>query len=342
MQPTTWQPTSSIENLKLRAKLLAQIRSFFAALHVLEVETPLLSHGTITDPNIHSFEINCSRRSLACENKLYLQTSPEFCMKRLLAAGSGSIYQICKAFRNEESGKLHNPEFTILEWYRVGFNHFQLMDEIDEFLRYLTNNYAQASGFAFGYAGLKKACGYNLFKRADRLTYQEAFLKYLQIDPLTASITDLKNCGKKFNITITADLTYDEWLNLLISHLIEPHLIQPTFIYDFPASQAALARLNPDNPKVAERFELYINGMEIANGFHELSDTNEQRHRFLHDLEKRQHLNLPTIPLDENFLAALSLLPDCSGVALGIDRLLMVIAGSKCIDETLAFPFAKA
>ncbi len=312
---SSWRPTATVAALKARAQLLSKIRKFFAAREVLEVETPLLSHSTITDPNIHSFltKYNLGNNS----TDLYLQTSPEFAMKRLLASSSGSIYQICKAFRHEDHGKQHNPEFTILEWYRIDFDHNDLMQEMDEFLQYTINT-----------------------KPAEKISYCELFKQYLGLCPLDSSIKTLQQCARKHSLNIIPNLTYDDWLNLLLTHVIEPHLgiDQPTFIYDYPASQAALARINPDNSKVAERFEVYINGVELANGFHELADSQEQRQRFMADLEHRHELNLPTMPLDENFLAALDELPNCAGVALGIDRLHMIQHQSNSIEEVLAFP----
>ncbi|MCK4608677.1 MAG: EF-P lysine aminoacylase GenX [Gammaproteobacteria bacterium] len=297
--------------LKSRAELLAKIRQFFVEREVLEVETPLLGASTIPDPNIHSFT------SQYFNSALYLQTSPEFAMKRLLAAGSGSIYQICKAFRNEDCGKQHNPEFTMLEWYRVGFDHHQLMDEMDALLRYVLGG-----------------------TPAERLTYAAMFEKFLQLDPHAASLAELQNCAVMHGINKVDNLERDDWLNLLLTHLIEPHLgkERPTFIYDYPASQAALAQINNG---VAERFEVYIDGLELANGFHELGDAKEQRARFEADLAKRRALNSPEIPLDEEFLAALaSGFPACAGVALGIDRLLMVLLNTRDLKDVLFISLA--
>jgi lysyl-tRNA synthetase class 2 len=314
-----WRPTATIDAMRLRAELLKKIRNFFTQRNVLEVDTPLMSHGTITDPNIFSF----TTKYLGTKTEtLYLQTSPEFAMKRLLAAGSGSIYQICKAFRNEESGKLHNPEFTILEWYRLDFDHHNLMQEMDEFLQYTASA-----------------------KSAEKMSYTEAFKKYLNIDPIDSSVQELSKCAAQNGLNAIKDLEHDGWLNILMSTFIEPHLgqEQPTFVYDYPASQAALARISKTNPKVAERFEVYIKGVELANGFHELANSTEQRQRFLNDLEKRKKLNIPTVAIDENFLAALaSDFPNCAGVALGIDRLLMIIANANNIDDVIAFPVERA
>lgn len=298
-------------NINLRAKILAKIRSFFAARSVTEVETPLLSHSTNPAPHLNSF----------CLGDLYLQTSPEFAMKRLLARGSGDIYQVCKAFRADEIGRIHNPEFTILEWYRIGFDHHKLMDEMDEFLKLTINT-----------------------NKSQRFTYQEIFTEVLKINPHIATTEELKMVAQSSDLAVSnlPDDT-DSWLQLLFTHLIEPKLGQefPVFIYDFPVSQAMLARVRDEQPKVASRFEVYFKGVELANGFHELSDATEQRKRFLHDLAERQKLNLPPIPLDENFLLALPNLPDCSGVAVGIDRLLLLAAGAASLSEILCCPFSE-
>ena len=307
-------------NLHFRAEILKKIRTFFDERGILEVETPLLSKSTITDPNLHSIEAFYTEPGSKTNTKLYLQTSPEFAMKRLLAAGSGSIYQICKAFRNEECGKFHNPEFTMLEWYHVGFNHHDLMDEMDSFLNWTINA-----------------------DKAERLSYLNVFQKFLNINPHTASLDNLKNCAVKNNLELSSSLEKEQdrdvWLNLLLTNLIEPYLgnnNQPTFIYDYPATQAALAQIRNDDIKIAERFEVYINGIEIANGFHELKNANEQRLRFEKDLETRKKLGLPTVPIDENLLTALEYgLPDCAGVALGIDRLLMIALNANSINEVI-------
>jgi elongation factor P--(R)-beta-lysine ligase len=321
LKNSSWQPTAAIENIRLRAEILAKIRAFFSTRNILEVETPLLSHSTITDPNIHSFISHYNLTGSNAQEILYLQTSPEFAMKRLIAAGSGSIFQICKAFRNEEQGNLHNPEFTILEWYHLNFDHHDLMNEMDEFLVYVINS-----------------------KRAEKLTYQEAFIKYLQIDPLANDTFELRKCALNKGLNDIANLDKDGWLNILFAEFIEPNLgiTTPTFIYNYPASQAALAQINHSDPRVANRFEVFINGIELANGFHELANSNEQRQRFEKDLHRRQKLNLPSIPLDNNFLASLDYFPNCAGVALGIDRLLMIISKAKNIEEVIAFPVSNS
>ncbi|MEM7356633.1 MAG: EF-P lysine aminoacylase EpmA, partial [Acidobacteriota bacterium] len=249
-----------------RAGLLADLRCFFAERGVLEVETPLLAAGTITDPHLAS--LSCEIAAGAAP-RLYLQTSPEFAMKRLLAAGSGAIFQICKAFRDGEAGSRHNPEFTLLEWYRPGFDHHRLMDEMDELL-----------GAILG------------LPAAERLTYAEAFERHAGLDPHRAPLVDLRAVAGSRGIEIVgaAPDDRDGWLHLLMSHLVEPELgrRRPTFLHDFPASQAALARVREGDPPLAERFEVYSEGVELANGFHELRDAGEQRRRFAADLEQRR------------------------------------------------------
>lgn len=316
-----WQPSSSIQNLRQRAMLLQKIRQFFATRDILEVETPLLCHTSVTDPYIESMGVDLSCPSIKAR-KYYLQTSPEYAMKRLLAAGSGPIYQICKAFRQEELGTLHNPEFTILEWYRPGFTHHQLMDEMDTLLQEIL-----------------------LAKTAQRYSYRELFLTFLKFDPEQTSLAELKNFASQHEIYTTHELSQNDWLMLLMSKIIEPQLgwNQPCFIYDFPPSQAALARIIEMPSPVASRFEVYINGIELANGFHELTDSNEQRKRFEKNNLLRKNLNLKEILLDEYLLAALQHgLPDCAGVALGLDRLMMIALNSKHIAEVLSFDISRA
>ena len=312
-----WKPSASLEYLKYRAWLLAKIREFFAERKVLEVETPLMCSTTIPDPAISSITTNFNLVSKS--KKFYLQTSPEFAMKRLLAAGSGSIYQICKAFRNDELGRWHNPEFTLLEWYRVDFDLKQLMQEVDMLLQTIVN----APPLCY-------------------LTYTELFQKFFEIDPLQASISDLQKLAEQHQITVCWEASttdYDTWLQLLLSHVIEPQLghERPVAIYEFPASQAALSRLSADK-KLAQRFEIYWRGIELANGFHELTDAGEQAARFQQDLSKRHALKLDDIPIDNHLLAALkSGLPDCSGVALGVDRLIMLAVQCEHLNQVLSF-----
>ncbi len=318
MQPR-WQPTADLDILRTRAAIIDNIRAFFKQRNVLEVETPLLSHATVTDPHIHSFATFLAHPGGRQASKLYLQTSPEFAMKRLLAAGIGSIYQICKAFRNEESGRLHNPEFTMLEWYRPLFDHHQLMDEMDEFLSCILQT-----------------------SKAKRLSYRQLFLDYLNIDPHQATVLELKQIGEMFGLAISAPIfDRDTWLQLLMSHLIEPKLTgeQPIFVYDFPKSQAALARIRDEEPPVAERFEVFVNGLEIANGYHELIDANEQRKRFRQDLQQRTKLQSEEVVQDERLLLALANgFPNCAGVAVGVDRLIMLAVEKNYLAEVIAFP----
>jgi lysyl-tRNA synthetase class 2 len=317
-EKTDWRPTASIETLRLRAKVLAQIRSFFAARGVLEVETPLLAGAPVTD--LHLQALSCRYRGPGADEgrELFLQTSPEFAMKRLLAAGSGPIFQICKAVRNGETGSRHNPEFTILEWYRPGWDHHRLMDEIDGLLRDVLDT-----------------------RSGERLTYAEAFERYASIDPHSTSDEALRKRVEALGVDSTDGLRRDDLLDLILTHVIEPKLghCQPTLIHDYPASQAALARIRPGNPPLAERFEVFAEGLELANGYHELNDADQQRRRFEADLEAKRKAGFPEVPIDEHLLAALEHgLPDCAGVALGVDRLLMLIAGTRDISDVLAFP----
>jgi len=320
------QITTTKKNLQFRAEILAQIRAFFAVRNVLEVETPILSPSTNPAPHLNNFVITTH------QPHLYLQTSPEFAMKRLLADDCGDIYQICKAFRADERGKLHSEEFTILEWYRVNFDHHKLMNEVDDLLQATLNT-----------------------SKAERITYRDLFLQYLKLDPFSSTETIKKTAllrGLDDNLTKDRDT----WLQLLLTHFIEPHLGQkrPIFVYDFPATQAMLAKISPiiascPHPHeteechnvtawhCAERFEVYFKGVELANGFHELNDAREQRQRFEHELEIRAQLGLPPIPLDEDFLSTLDNLPPCAGVALGVDRLMMLAAKAHSLPEISVF-----
>lgn len=318
-----WQPTASNDILKKRAAILKTIRAFFSEREILEVETPLLSHATVTDPYILSIPA-IFKKFGADEKIVYLQTSPEYAMKRLLAAELGSIYQISKAFRQGEIGQFHNPEFTMMEWYRTGFDHIALMDEMDELLNLI----------------LKKG-------RADRLSYAALFEKYFDINPHTVTTSQLITAVEQHGVYL-AKPTHDRdtLLNLLLTHCIEPNLgkDKPVFIYDFPATQAALAKIRHDeNPPVASRFEVYFKGVELANGFHELQNVEEQRERFEMNIRHRAAENLPEVPLDERFLQALQNgLPDCAGVALGVDRLMMLALGCESIQEVISFAFERA
>lgn len=300
-----WAPSMNLPTARTRAEILKRTRDFFAARNILEVETPVLCHSSTTDPMIDS---------IRAEDARYLQTSPEFCMKRLLAAGFGPIYQLCKAFRREESGRYHNPEFTILEWYRPGFSHHHLMDEMDDFLQLTLQT-----------------------KPSERITYQALFEIHCKLNPLTASTDDLKAFAQKNDIHLHGNADHDTWLHLIMSHIIEPTLgaDKPLFIYDYPKSQAALAKINGD---VAERFEVYYQGIELANGFHELTDASEQRARFEKENQQRKEINKETIPLDHALLDALkSGIPDCAGVALGFDRLVMLATKQTQIQHVITF-----
>jgi len=254
----------------------------------------------------------------------FLQTSPESAMKRLLAAGSGPIYQMTKAFRDGESGRKHNPEFTMLEWYRPGFDHHALMVEIDELLAALLDT-----------------------SPGERLTYREAFLRHAGLDPFQATPAELRRCALDHGCGDVPGMGDDRdgWLSLLVGTVVEPCLGhgRPSYVLDYPASQASLARIRQGSPPVAERFELYVGGVELANGYHELTDAAEQRRRYRVDIELRSSMGRAAVPPDEHLLAALEDgLPACAGVALGVDRLVMVAAGATAIDEVLAFPVERA
>lgn len=313
-----WQPTSSLINIHARAKMLSQIRQFFAERQVLEVETPLLSQHTVTDLYIESFKTTYKNNNR--HQTYYLQTSPEYAMKRLLAAGSGSIFQICKAFRNGERGQQHNPEFSMLEWYRVGFNHHDLMNEMDELLQILMNA-----------------------PKAERISYKDLFISTLNIDPHACDLQQLQDLIKQHKINITTSINdKDTLLQLLLTHYIEPTLgLQaPLFLYNFPASQAALAKIHNG---VAERFEVYIEGVELANGFYELTNPAEQLDRFQTEQAQRNHSNDNSLMIDERLIAALEHgLPDCAGVALGLDRLLMLLTKANMIKDVLSFAWEEA
>ncbi len=326
---SSWRPSATLETLRLRARLLAQLRVFFAARDVLEVETPVLSRTTGTELHLHSFTTRYSGPSAPPDGRLYLHTSPEYPMKRLLAAGSGSIYQIVRVFRDGEAGRRHNPEFTLLEWYRTGIDHLQLMAEVEVLVLGVLQERLS-------------------LRETQRLSYREAFQCHAGIDPHTADATALAACARRHGITVPPDMACADralWLDLLMTHVVEAQLGRDClcFVYDYPADQASLARVRPGVPALAERFELYVQGMELANGFHELANSDEQRRRFEQDNYVRMARGLPVLPIDEQLLAALAHgLPECSGVALGLDRLLMLIAGVSAIQDVIAFPIDRA
>lgn len=308
LERNSWQPTASIKALKKRAEIIKKIRAFFYERHVFEVETPLMGKHTITDPFIQGIPAQFSGKTY------YLQTSPEYFMKRLLVAGSGDIFQLNKCFRDDEVGRLHNPEFTMLEWYRLGFDHHQMMDDVEDLLELILH-----------------------FEPAKRHTYQEIFKKILNLDPLSASLNELTAAASHIDCPDLGD-DRDAWLQILFTECIEPQLKNVNFIYDFPASQASLARLSAEDPRVAHRFELYINGIELGNGFYELTDAVQQHARFNNDNRIREHYNLPKRAIDTEFLSALAHgLPDCSGVALGIDRLIMIALNQEQLSDVLTF-----
>jgi lysyl-tRNA synthetase class 2 len=329
MQPSEpdWRPSASLELLQLRATLLARVRAFFSKHAVLEVDTPALSRAASTDPALLSFQTRYHGPGAAAGATLYLHTSPEFPMKRLLAAGSGSIYQVCKVFRDGECGGRHNPEFTLLEWYRTGFDHLDLMDEVERLL-------------------VEVLAGIAPVETVHHWTYRELLRELAGVDPFATTVAELRVLlASAHGITpvgMPDDL--DTWLDLVMTHVIEPLLgAGLVFVRDYPASQAALARLRPGNPPVAARFEVYLNGVELANGFHELADAVEQQQRFELEAARCRDSGVPAVPMDRKLLDALAAgLPDCAGVALGVDRLLLVASGAGCLQDVLAFSLDSA
>ncbi|MFO1401926.1 MAG: EF-P lysine aminoacylase EpmA [Steroidobacteraceae bacterium] len=313
-----WRPGASRERLELRAARLAAARAFFAGRGVLEVDTPVLVRRAVTDPHLHSAQVQLP----GCAEPLYLHTSPEYAMKRLLAAGSGDIYQICHVVRGEERGRRHNAEFTLIEWYRLGAGIDALMDEVEELVRLLAAPAAAAP--------------------ARRLSYQQAFTAALGIDPLAAAEAELRAAAARHGCDAGAVPAgeRDALLDLLMGMVVGPALGRgaPCFVHRYPASQAALARLDPADARVALRFELYLEGLELANGFVELTDAAEQGARFEADRRARLLRGLPAPPADERLLAALAAgLPQCAGVAVGFDRLLMLACGASDIGGVMAF-----
>jgi lysyl-tRNA synthetase class 2 len=302
--------------------MLAQVREFFAARGVLEVETPVLSAAAVSDPQIESL----ATRVAGLRQPLFLATSPEFPMKRLLAAGSGDIYQVCKVFRDAERGRWHNPEFTLLEWYRLGFDEAALMSEVEALAAVLL---------------APERC----LPRAERLTYADALRRHAGVEAHTDPDSALQRAAAGFGVACGTELDRDARLDLLMGLVVGPQLgrERPCFIYDYPASQGSLARLKPGQPPVAARFEFYVDGIELANGFHELADAAEQRLRFDHDLGLRRARGQIETPLDERLLAALrSGLPDCAGVALGFDRLVAIAVGAVRVSQAMAFAIDNA
>jgi lysyl-tRNA synthetase class 2 len=303
--------------------VLASVRRFFDERGVIEVETPVMGAATVTDPMLAPIAVDSRGLEGSLASRFWLQTSPEYPMKRLLTAGSGAIYQIARVFRRGERGPLHNPEFSLLEWYRPGFGYADLIDEIGELLALVLPQ-----------------------RPVVVQSYAQLFVEQLGIDPLIASDLELRAVADRHGVDVPAGLDFDAMLDLLMGTLIAPRLGRDCwfFVSHFPASQAALARLSPDDERTAERFECFIDGIEVANGFRELVDAAEQRRRFEADRTRRRERGEPEPPeADERLLAALEAgMPECSGVALGLDRLLMIALGAQAIDEVIAFPVERA
>lgn len=316
---------AKVEVLRLRAALNAMVRLFFAERDVLEVETPILSQAGNTDPNIESFTTTFSGHVDAGSRVRWLRTSAEFPLKRLLAEGIGDCYELGRVFRNGEAGGRHNPEFTMLEWYRVGWDHVQLIEEAVALVRR-----------ALALVG----------REAEVLscTYRELFQQALALDPFTAGEDQLQGALAGIEID-AAGLGRDDWLDLLLTHRIQPDFPERriTVVRDWPSSQCALARIRPGDPPVAERFELYLGQLELANGYHELIDAAEQHGRFMCDLQTRQARATSLPPVDERLITAMAAgMPPCAGVAVGLDRLLMGMIGTSRVADVLALDFARA
>jgi lysyl-tRNA synthetase class 2 len=320
-------PTATLANLKLRARLLRRIREFFDGRGFLEVETPVLSADTVVDRHLDPLPVTLldDPREPAVGRTLWMQTSPEFGMKRLLAAGATAIYQIAHVFRGGERGAWHNPEFTMVEWYRAG-------DGMPEGIQLLADFTDQLLGMG----------------AAERISYRQAFLSHVELDPLTATGPQLAEVARRRGLAIPPGLDVadrDAWLDLLLVECIQPHLGRgrPTIVYDYPASQAALARVRDEDPPVAERFELFVRGVELANGYHELLDPDLLRMRNSRSNQLRRADGKYTLPEDSRLLAAMRHgLPPCAGVALGFDRLVMLAAGAADIAQVIAFPIERA
>ncbi|MEE8528944.1 MAG: EF-P lysine aminoacylase EpmA [Gammaproteobacteria bacterium] len=320
-----WRPVASLQTLRLRARLLQEIRQYFRRTGALEVETPLLVSTPVSDLHIDSFAI---ASHAADEHPGFLHTSPEYHMKRLLASGIGDIYQICKVFRVGESGRLHNPEFTLVEWYRLATDHLGLLDDVDALLRRLFSGRIE-------------------LEVPSRMSYRDAFRNRTGLDPFAADTQELRNCAATFNAEPegSGDLARADWLDLVFAAAVASGFSTDrlTYIYDYPVELAALARIRLDPAPAAERFEVFLGNVELGNGFHELTDVSEQRDRFERDRTARRERRRPTGHIDELFLDALHAgLPDCSGVALGLDRVLLLAGGTIDVAHTLAFPTARA
>ncbi|BES70659.1 elongation factor P--(R)-beta-lysine ligase [Marinobacter nanhaiticus D15-8W] len=324
-QEPGWRPTAALAAQRERAALLAYLRQFFEARDVLEVETPLLARRGVSDLHLDCVPAELAAVSGYAGGRVYLQTSPEYHMKRLLAAGSGAIYQVFRAFRDGERGRRHNPEFSLLEWYRPGFDDQALMDEVSDLV-----------------------CGWLRIPAPERMTYRQAFLQHAGLDPFSISLEALRRqVGEQAgDPAFAGKLDRDGCLDFILTHTIEPAFESrpAVFIHDYPASQAALARTREAaGHPVAHRFELYLYGVELCNGYWELTDAEEQRRRFEQDNALRRLHGKPEMPADERLLEALaSGMPDCAGVALGLDRLLMCRLGTRDIQDVIAFPIERA
>lgn len=322
--PTIEPPAARFAALRARAELNALIRTFFAGRGVLEVETPMLSAAGNSDPNIQSFTTRFHGHRDAGPAPRWLRTSPEYPLKRLLAAGLGDCYELGRVFRDGEAGARHNPEFTLLEWYRLGFDHRRLMGEVAELV-----------GAAMASVGKQLTVA--------RISYRDWFWQAFALDPHQANSDQLAGLLDGIRID-PGGLGRDDWLDLVLSHRLQA--ANPAerllLVHDYPASQCALARIRPGSPPVAERFEAFLGPLELANGYHELKDADEQAARFDRDLQARRDRGLDAVTIDRRLLAALPQLPDCAGVALGVDRLLAAMTGQADIRRLLAFDFAQA
>lgn len=318
-----WKPSATLADLQLRARVLSATREFFKQRKILEVETPVLSHNGNPDPNIQSFVT-------AGKGRMYLRTSPEFPLKRLLAAGYGDCYELGKVFRKAESGQFHNPEFSMLEWYRAGWSWRELAVEVIELIHFLAVKIDRP---------LLQQWPQNW------VSYQELFTTTTQLDPLSASLAEFLALAKKFQLHSPTNMQRNEWLDFIMSMIIQPGLPPDgiTIIHDFPANQAALAMLNPNNRGTALRFEIYLGQQELANGYQELTNAEELEKRFRLDNRERILQNLPEVSLDQHLIAAQRQgLPECAGVALGFDRLLMTLTGCNQIANCISFDSSRA
>ncbi|QDU35900.1 Elongation factor P--(R)-beta-lysine ligase [Maioricimonas rarisocia] len=327
-------PSADLVTLRRRAILTQAVRTFFDRHGYWEVETPLLSRDICVDAWIDPFCLQGDG-----DGTLYLQTSPEFAMKRLLAAGADAIWQLTRSFRRGETGQYHNPEFAMLEWYRVGDDHHAQMTFVEALVRHVAT---QAVEFGAEAAPLSR-----LTEPIRRLRYDEAFAEFAGSSVLQLEVVDLAELARTHDLVVPASLQQgegdrDDWLNLLLAEIVEPALasLGAVFLYDYPASQAALAKVSPGPPPVAERFELYLDGIEICNGYHELTEADELARRMQQQSDRRVAAGLPALPVESRLLQAMRKgLPNCAGVALGLDRLLMWALGAETLADVMPFPF---